>query len=254
MDFCIAIPTYNRPEIFKQKTMKLLMKHNIPTDNVLIFMEDEDQKELYGELPYSVILTNSYGIKDTRNFLQRYFYNHNDIKNVIYLDDDIKEIHNYDKPLENLIEFGNKIFEELKEKNLYICGVSPYHNKFYLKKTTTTTLKYICGCFRAEIIRKDKPLILTPISHFEDHLFSCEYFKRDGGVMRKNWIAIETKYFEEIGGINGSMGGMINRQKIMEVNKNYMLEHYKGMVRAVEKKYGWDIRLNHNFKYTSILD
>lgn len=248
MDFVIAIPTYNRSEIFRNKTMALLKKHNIPDDSVLIFMKDEEQKELYGNIPYKVILTNAEGIKDTRNYLQKYFYENDKYSNVLYLDDDIKNLHDYDSPLSSLIDFGNTMIEDLKKEDLYVGGVSPYHNKFYLKKTTTKTLKYICGCLRMERIRRDKPIILTPLSHFEDHLFSCEYFLRDGGVLRKNWIAIETKYFEDQGGINGSMGGMENRKKIMEENGKYMIEHYPKMCRVVEKKYGVDVRLKHTFK------
>ncbi len=252
MNYTIAIPTYNRPQIFKAKTWALLERHNIPVDKVLIFVKDEEQKEMLGECPYTFIITGADGIQDTRNYLQNYFYDNTEYDNVIYLDDDIKQIHNYDKPLDDLIKFGNDVFDELKKEDLYVCGVSPYHNKFYLRQTTTKTLKYICGCFRAERIRRDKPVLQTPISHFEDHLFSCEFFKRDGGVMRKNWIAIETKYFEPQGGITGHMGGMKERQKIMEINKDYMVEQYGNMVRAVEKKYGWDIRLNHHYKPSSV--
>ena len=250
MNFNIAIPTFNRPDIFKDKTKKLLEKFNIPNDKIIIFIKDIQQKELYGNIikDYKVILTNATGIQETRNFLQKYFYDNEEYTNIIYLDDDIKNLHDYDKPLESLIELGNDIFKELKEENLYVCGISPYHNKFYLKKTTTKTLKYICGCFRAEIIRRDSPVITTPIGHFEDHLFSCEYFLRDGGVMRKNWIAIQTKYFEPIGGITGQLGGLANRQIQMAENKDYMIANYGRMVRAVEKKYGWDIRLNHFFR------
>jgi len=32
------------------------------------------------------------------------------------------------------------------------------------------------------------------------------------------------------------------------VNKDFMIEKYPNMCRAVEKKYGWDVRLKHNFK------
>ncbi len=254
MNFVIAIPTYNRPLILMNKTIKLLRKHNIPVEKVLIFVKDKDQRSLIENLTLkneyikNIIETGAEGIKDTRNFLQEYFYNNEEYENVLYLDDDIKELHDYDKPVENLIELTNNIFDELKEENLYICGLSPYHNKFFLKHKTTKTLKYICGAYRAERIRRDKPIIYTPIGHFEDQLFSCEYFLRDGGVMRKNWIAIETKYFETQGGICGQMGGKKERMQEALVNKDFMIEKYPNMCRAVEKKYGWDVRLKHNFK------
>ncbi len=161
MDFTIAIPSYKRPTIFKNKTFKLLEKHNVNYDNVILFLRDEEEKECYGELPFKVVLTNCDGIKDTRNFLQDYFYNNKQYDNVLYIDDDIDEVLDFDKPLDNLIDFVNNALDELKEKNLYICSIVPFSNKFFLRKTTTLTLKYIMGGFRIERIRRDKPVIYT---------------------------------------------------------------------------------------------
>ena len=174
--------------------------------------------------------------------------NNIEYSNVIYLDDDIQNIMDFDKPLECLKTLGNDIFKELAKQNLYVAGVSPYHNTFYLKKNISRSLKYVCGCFRAEIIRRDEPLILCEMGHFEDHQFSCEYFLRDGGLLRYNWIALVTKYFELEGGICGQLGGMDARQEQMEENAMVMLSLYPDMCRAVEKQYGFDIRLNHNYK------
>jgi len=257
MDFTIAIPSYKRPTIFKNKTFKLLEKHNVNYDNVILFLRDEEEKESYGELPIKVVLHYQNGIKDTRNFLQDYFFNNKQYDNVLYIDDDIEEVIDYDEPLDNLIDFINKALIELKEKNLYICSICPFNNTFFFKKTTTTTLKYIMGGFRIERLRRDKPVIHTEIGQFEDYWFTCEYFLRDGGVMRKNWITIKTKYFETQGGICGFMGGKEPRMNQGTLNKDIMVEKYGNMVKPVKKKYGknimcWDIRLNHHFKIKPI--
>ena len=69
-----------------------------------------------------------------------------------------------------------------------------------------------------------------------------EHFLRDGGVVRFNKIAVKTKYFEQEGGICGSLGGLENRKKTMEINSKYLVERFPGMCRLHEKKYGYDIR------------
>jgi len=251
MDFVFAIPSYNRPELIKKRTLALLKKHNIPPEKIIIFLKDQDQYLLYKQhingYHLNVVFTKASGIQDTRNYMQNYFYNNLKFENVIYLDDDISEIIDYDKPIENLSDFGNTIFKELVKQSLFVAGISPYHNKFYLKKNISRTLKYVCGCFRAERIRRDVPVILCEMGHFEDHQFSCEYFNRDGGLLRFNWVALVTKYFELEGGICGQLGGMEARQVEMEENAQLMISLYPKMCRAVEKKYGWDIRLNHHY-------
>ena len=252
MDFVIAIPSYDRPKILQNRTLALLERFGIPKKNIKIFLRDGEQFLKYhnsiSKYIDCVVETNCTGIQDTRNFLQKYFYNNIEYSNVIYLDDDIQNIMDFDKPLECLKTLGNDIFKELAKQNLYVAGVSPYHNTFYLKKNISRSLKYVCGCFRAEIIRRDEPLILCEMGHFEDHQFSCEYFLRDGGLLRYNWIALVTKYFELEGGICGQLGGMDARQEQMEENAMVMLSLYPDMCRAVEKQYGFDIRLNHNYK------
>ena len=251
MEFVIAIPSFDRPELIAKRTLALLFRHSIPAENIIIFLRDNDQYNKYKKHIYgfheNVVFTHATGIQDTRNFMQKYFYNNLKFEHVIYLDDDINELIDYDKPVENLISLGNNIFKELIKQSLFVAGISPYHNKFYLKKNISRTLKYVCGCFRAERIRRDTPVILCEMGHFEDHQFSCEYFLRDGGLLRFNWIALVTKYFELEGGICGQLGGMEARQEQMEENAQVMVSLYPEMCRAVEKKYGWDIRLNHHY-------
>ena len=247
MDFIIAIPTYNRPEIFKQTTMAFLERHNVPKKNVLLFLKDKEQLKKYENIDYQKILTNSHGMMKTRNYLQKYF-RQSEYENVLYLDDDIADLYDYDKPLDDFICLINKMIKDLEQRKLYIAGISPYDNTFYLKRTSTTTLKNICGCFRLERIRRDTDIILTPVGQFEDMFFSCKHFLRDGGLLRYNWIYPKTKFFNDIGGMNESLGGMTERQKEMEINKDIMLELFPKMLKPILKKTGWDLRLNHHYK------
>ena len=70
---------------------------------------------------------------------------------------------------------------------------------------------------------------------------------RDGGVLRNNGVCIVTKYFGD-GGINASYGGLEERKKDMEIQCKYLNERYGSMTRLIEKKYGYDIRLNGFYK------
>ena len=43
MDYKIAIPSYKRAETIKNKTLKLLMDHNIDKNKITIFVADNDE-------------------------------------------------------------------------------------------------------------------------------------------------------------------------------------------------------------------
>lgn len=247
MDFVVLIPSYDRPKILRDKTLAFLKKHNVPNHKIFVFLRDQNEFDYYNLNEYNIVLTGATGIEDTRNYLQHWAYT-SDYDKVIYMDDDIKDIYEMKNPVDNFIEFGNNLLKEIDEKGLSIGGICPYKNTFYMKPSTTTTLKYIIGCFRAEIIRRDKPIIECTMDQFEDMEFTCRYFLRDGGVLRKNGYCLNTKYFNPIGGICGSMGGMEERQKKMDINSKKMMHMFPKMCRVVNKKTGKDIRLNHNYK------
>ena len=46
MDYTIAIPTFNRPKIIREKSLALLNKHNIDKSKIKIFVESEEMKNI----------------------------------------------------------------------------------------------------------------------------------------------------------------------------------------------------------------
>ena len=220
MNYQIAIPTFNRPKIIRERSLALLNRHNIDKNKIKIFVESEEMKESYGDLSsqYEFIITGAKGICSTRNALQYYYFD-KDIRNVLFMDDDIEDLMDMKNPLENLDEFIINGFNETEKLGFNIWGVSPFHNTFYMKPITSTNLKYICGAFYGEIFDKNKDMVLSDVDHFEDFQKSMECFLRDGGVVRYNGIALKTKYFEQKGGICESVGGLPKRKIMMDINK-----------------------------------
>ena len=106
-DYIIAIPTYNRPLIIINKTLKLLKEYDIPNDKIIIFVKDQEQMNLYKDiiLNYNLVLTGASGIMETRNTIQSFFYYETTYTNVVYIDDDIDSLWDMDKKLEDLDSF-----------------------------------------------------------------------------------------------------------------------------------------------------
>ena len=98
------------------------------------------------------------------------------------------------------------------------------------------------------IIEREKEPLVTLFNHYEDLDFTCQHFLRDGGVLRYNYISASSKYLNPDGGITHWYGGKKKREEDQENGAVLMLLKYGKMCRAVKKKTGWDIRLNHQFK------
>jgi len=252
INYRICIPTYKRPNILIDKTLKLLEHHKIQPKNIDILIADPEEGK-----QYKLVLPKKYhkciiyhyqkGIGPVRNFIQGYYKYETKVKYLVSIDDDIDKILDWDKPIDNLDKFIKDMFKKTEKEKLCLWGVSAYHNTFFMKQDISTNLKYICGAFNGTIIDRNKHDIYVDTDHIEDFQFSMEYFLRDGGVLRNNGIAIVTKYFGE-GGINASYGGLDNRKKDMQVACLYMKERYCDMCRVIEKAYGFDIRMNSRFK------
>ena len=258
-NYRVAIPSFNRPQIIKDKTLALLEFYHISFESIDLFLENQDQYDLYYEnmlddkyLGINVIITDTMGIRDKRNYIRWYYKELTDFTYIFCIDDDIQEIcvkidDKTIKPVEDLDSLICNCFFATEIRKLNIWGVNGCHNPFFLKDTISTKLKYICGAFFGIIINRKKKILQTSYHHYEDFDFSVQHFIRDGGVVRFNNLCIKTKYFGE-GGINESYGGLDNRKKDMKVAGLRFINQYPKYARLIEKKYGWDIRLKHSAK------
>jgi hypothetical protein len=205
MSYLIAIPSYDRVRILKEKTLALLERNGIPKDIITIFVADEEQLALYqAELPDYRLVVAVKGILNARNFITRYYP---DGQRLVHIDDDIEEV--YEKvhpgvkaskemrPL-RLTEFFPRAFDRLERLGLSMWGVNPVNNSYYLYEKTTTDLRYIIGCFRGVINCHD--IVLRHSSQKEDVENTLRAYVRDDGVLRYNHISFKTKYYAK-GGI-----------------------------------------------------
>lgn len=118
-------------------------------------------------------------------------------QNLLFMDDDISSfvaLHEYD--FDTIVR---EAFMEAAEKGLRLWGVYPVANKYFMTETVSFDLKYIVGCCYG--LRNKHPEHEYFYDDKEDYYRSCIYYKQDGGVMRLNWIAPNTKYYTEPGGM-----------------------------------------------------
>jgi hypothetical protein len=171
-------------------------------------------KNLYGHLIVGVK-----GLKNQRNFISRYFQVG---KEILNMDDDIggfkiqkhknskisvqqTKTYRQDYYLEVLekkyldILIKNS-FKKLKTLGLFLWGIYPIANPYFMTPNETTDLRLIVGPVWGTINRHDIDLTLT-IDEKEDVERTLQYYTKDNGVLRINYLCTMTTYYKTPGGM-----------------------------------------------------
>jgi hypothetical protein len=216
----IAIPSYDRVQTLKTKTIALLERNAIPKDIVFIFVANEQEEAKYKEaLPgYTIVIAPVVGILQTRNFITNYF---NDGEKVVHFDDDIEEVlekvetDKTSKLMRSvpLHEFIVMAYDQLSKHGLSIWGVNPVNNPYFMSHNVSTDLRYVVAAFRGVINRHD--IVLKHSNQKEDVEHTIRAFKRDGGVLRFNHITVKTKWYAPGGIVSQTCNGDVKARKLL---------------------------------------
>tara|TARA_Y100000401_G_scaffold116906_1_gene123916 strand:+ start:6713 stop:7462 length:750 start_codon:yes stop_codon:yes gene_type:complete len=205
MDYKIAIPSYKRSDIIKDKTLKLLNDYGIDKNRITIFVANKDEEKLYKKSLYNKykIVVGVPTLNAQRSFITKYYPKGT---RLMQFDDDLTDclIKLDDKnlvPIKDLekefIEKGFKICEKLKSN---FFGYYAVPNPFFMKKRIQTKLCYVCGGAFGEILTHDK-FIDTETNHGEDYERSIRYYIKNKKVVRFDYIYFKTKGYVGEGGL-----------------------------------------------------
>jgi len=207
-DWVVVIPSYNRVDTLKEKTLKVLQDHKIPASKIYVFVANEEQKKIYEEGlekgSVGHIIVGVKGLAEVRNFIFKYFPKG---KHLVEMDDDIRSLLEYDekakrheRPLKDLVGVFERGFEECKKAGARLWGVYPVANGFFMKPTVTTDLKFIIGSFWG-CINPGEEIQLQFGGEKEDYQRTIQFWEADKVVVRLNFVAPKTAYYKEPGGM-----------------------------------------------------
>ena len=77
MEYVVAIPSYQRPETLKNKTLRLLQDYEIEPQRIHIFVANKKEEDNYRNSlepdSYHKLIRGRKGVKNIRNFMSNYF-------------------------------------------------------------------------------------------------------------------------------------------------------------------------------------
>lgn len=217
MSWVVVIPSYDRVETFKKKTLALLQEYKIPKSKIYVFVANEEQKELYQEISPHVghIVVGVKGLPEVRNFIFDYFPKG---QKIVSFDDDVRGFIEYDaskkrheKKLVDLAGMFNRGFAECKKAGGRFWGVYPSANGFFMRPTVTTDLRFIIGSFWGCINPGKDIRIDIGNGEKEDYQRTIKFWEADGVVVRLNFFAVQTATYATAGGLQE--GNRLAREK-----------------------------------------
>lgn len=241
VDWKVVVPSYNRAEGFKEKTLKTLQYHKVPPSKIYLFVANEEQKKIYEDVlePGSVghIIVGVKGLGPVRNFIFDYFPKGTPL---VSFDDDVRGFVRLSKPklrdlkpaeLAKCIDLG---FEHCKKSGANFWGDYPIPNHFFMSNTISYDFKFIIGSFWGCFNPGGTIRITMGTGEKEDYMRAIQFWERDNAIVRLNFLSHKTSTYNEPGGLQSNgVQARIDREKIV-VEK--MLKKWPQYLRANPKR------------------
>jgi hypothetical protein len=237
INYVVAIPTYNRVNEVINKSLKTLKDGGVSKNKIFLFVANKQQYELYkNDVPtnlYNTIIIGKKGITNQRIFISQYFKKG---QYVISMDDDVEEfeILKNDKliKLKDIDNFFLYAYNLMRYENLFIWGIYPVRNAFFMYNKITFDLRFIIGVAFGFIVRDNAPLKMSINAETkEDYEQTILYYKIDGGVIRFNNITVKTKF-------NAPGGLGTDRYERNKKAAEYLVKKYPNIVIRNDRKNG----------------
>jgi hypothetical protein len=248
-NYVVAIPSYNRADVITPKTLNTLKRGKIEPYRIYIFVANKTQRDLYeSQVPkelYREIVIGKKGITNQRKFISAYFPEN---QYIISIDDDVEEVLKLKgtdqlTKVHNLDTLFHKAYELLKKNGLFLWGIYPVRNAFFMKPTITTDLRFIIGVLHGYINRHLRCLRPSNSSETkEDYEQSILFYRKDGGVLRFNNLTTKTKFHSE-----GGLG--TDRFERNKLAADYLQKTYPHIVTIFQRDNGMtEVKLSKNEK------
>ena len=231
-DYIVAIPSYKRAEVCRDKTLAMLKHNKIPASKIYVYVANKEEYDEYIKVidkgSYNKLVVGIKGLVPQRQFIMSKWPNG---KHIVFFDDDVAKIDLTlstmfkGKPLDH---FFKTAFEECKKQHSFIWGVYAVFNPFFRKGRSeiSTCLNYIVGAFYGIINRPKLDAIKLTITkengQKEDVERSLKYFIHDNIVVRFNRVGFQTIYYNRHGGL----GTFEDRLKPMREASQKLLKAY----------------------------
>lgn len=248
--FEVAIPSYKRAGMIRDKTLAVLDRCGVPPELVTVWVADDDELADYrATVPDPIaVRIGAPGLCACRNVIAEHYPTGT---HLVQLDDDVDDVRQRlnDRehgPVADLPALWAEMFATTVSLGLRLWGVYPVVNPMFMKPKVRTGLWLITGPMFGVIACRDDPaathVSIPGSGEKEDRERTLRYYCADGAVVRCDWVAVKTRYYRREGGIHAA--GRTEATERAAVA--YLLNGWPGLVtERADRKTGYpEVRLH----------
>jgi hypothetical protein len=230
----VCIPSYNRPDLLKSKTLAFLETSGYPSNLIFVFVSDKSEFERYSQTcPGYNLVIGLPGLKPQRKFISDWL---NEDEIYLGLDDDIDGVKTLGSSFLDLIRDACGL---IGTRRSGLWGILPKDDGRCFKDDTTEHLSFIIGCLF--VCRNHKEIVLEGFCLTDDYERSMLYFIKYGVILRYRGAGVQTKYKGTSGDAN---------QKGQAVSD--LISRFPKMCKYRDKQGEPDLLLNWRFNPSSL--
>jgi hypothetical protein len=238
-DYLVAVPSYDRAKVCNAKTLKLLRDGGVPPERVTVYCRHDDtQLPAYradaADHGHRVVALGVRGIGGTRRALLDHY---TDGTPLLQLDDDVTALQQVRAgklhPITDLAAWVEGMFRECAARDLWLWGVAPVPNAFFLREGQLSEgLKFCIATCLGAFTRPGHPVHRTVAPVKEDYELTLRAWWYDGAILRADGVAPKADHY--------SAGGCTStRSPEVEEDAVRILERtFPGLVRRNTKRKG----------------
>lgn len=240
-DYVVAVPSYQRAEKLQRKTLRILAERHVPMDRVHVFVHNNDPQLLeYMEVAEAagaeLAVTRARGIREQRRAVRHHF---REDTNIVSMDDDIDRVMlpvsnrwSGERQLEDLDDLFQDMFARTRAEGLYVWGVSPVYNPFFLKPGEYAAgLNLVMFTMYGFINRHESPVHDQSAYYKDEQELSLRAWWYDGGTLRNKGVAVQAEYYSP-GGCQAEGRQVAD----VEASVQTLLEEWPGLITRAEKR------------------
>lgn len=230
----VCIPSYNRPELLRDKTLAFLKKSGYPSELIFIFVVSDEFEKYSQTCPGYQLIVGLPGLKAQRQFISDWL---SEGEIFLGLDDDVTGVKTMGK---SFLDIVRDACERIESRCTGLYGILPNSDARRFKDSTTTHLSFILGALF--VCRNHHSIQLMGPCLTDDYERSILYFIKYGEVCRYRGAGVQTKY---AGTSGGSREDFIERKRQSVLS---LIQRFPGYCSYRNKKGEPDILLNFRAK------
>jgi len=230
-----VVPTYQRYEIVKEKTIPQLNRLGVSNSEITLFVASVEESKLYREsIPADVnVLVGVLGIGRQRVFINDYFPSG---EKIVSVDDDVELMQKAEgkvKPLETpLPVLAERAFALCEQTGARFWGTVTSSNGFFQKHEVVYGLRDCTGALFGEYAQEKD--CHSSLNSCEDSEKIFLHYRKYGGILRLNDVCGKNKYYSS-GGVNAFYEGKDKRLKDYLENLKILVQQHPDLVAIKEK-------------------